>query len=125
MVMKKVILILLCLFGLSVSAQTQNELVGKWILVKWTKNGRTQNIKEQYKTTQVLQIFKENGDFESRIGSESTYSKWKLTKNNSELIIVDSIVSITSSIDYFDAKKRVISTPELGTFEYKKIPDAE
>ncbi len=125
MVMKKVILIFICLIGLSVSAQTQNELVGKWILVKWTKNGRTQDIKANFKTTQVLQIFSANGDFESRIGSESTYSKWKLTKDNSELVVVDSAVSITSSIDYFDPKKRVISTPEMGTFEYKKIPDAE
>ncbi|WP_316633010.1 hypothetical protein [uncultured Flavobacterium sp.] len=123
--MKKVILIFICLIGLSVSAQTQNELVGKWILVKWTKNGRTQDIKANFKTTQVLQIFSANGDFESRIGSESTYSKWKLTKDNSELVVVDSAVSITSSIDYFDPKKRVISTPEMGTFEYKKIPDAE
>ncbi|MCD0471760.1 hypothetical protein [Flavobacterium sp. JAS] len=125
--MKKVILSFICLIGLSISAsaQTQNELVGKWMLVKWTKNGRTQNIKEYFKTTSVLQVFQENGDFESRIGSESTYSKWKLTKNDSELVIVDSMVSITSSIDYFDAKKRVITTPEMGTFEYKKIPDAE
>ncbi|SNR62314.1 hypothetical protein [Flavobacterium sp. ov086] len=122
--MKKVILIFICLIGLSVSAQTQKELVGKWMLVKWTKNGRTQNIKEYFKTTQVLQIFEENGDFENRIGSDSQYSKWKLSKNDSELIIADDRVSITSSIDYFDAKKRVI-TSELGTFEYKKIPYAE
>lgn len=122
--MKKVILIFICLIGLSVSAQTQKELVGKWMLVKWTKNGRTQNIKEYFKTSSVLQVFQENGDFESRIGSESTYSKWKLSKNDSELTIVDDRVSITSSIDYFDAKKRVI-TSKLGTFEYKKIPDAE
>jgi len=122
--MKKVILIFICLIGLSVSAQTQKELVGKWMLVKWTKNGRTQNIKEYFKTTQVLQIFEENGDFENRIGSDSQYSKWKLSKNDSELIIADDRVSITSSIDYFDAKKRII-TSELGTFEYKKIPYAE
>jgi hypothetical protein len=124
MVMKKIILILICLIGLSVTAQTEKELVGKWMLVKWTKNGRNQDIKAQFKTTQVLQIFSENGDFESRIGSDSQYSKWKLSKNNSELIIVDPSLSITSSIDYFDAKKRVI-TSEIGTFEYKKIPDAE
>ncbi|RKR08812.1 hypothetical protein C8C83_0403 [Flavobacterium sp. 90] len=122
--MKKVILIFICLIGLSVSAQTEKELVGKWMLVKWTKNGRTQDIKAYYKTTQVLQIFEENGDFESRIGSDSQYSKWKLTQDNSQLVIVDPSVSITSSIDYFDAKKRII-TSETGTFEYKKIPYAE
>jgi hypothetical protein len=121
--MKKLILAFVFLIGLSASAQTSKELIGKWQLVKWTKNGKEKSIEKHFKTDQVFQIFKENGDFESLIGEESHKAKWKLSKDNSHLTIISVILPIEFTINSFDSQKRVITNPEVGTFEYKKVTD--
>ncbi|MDQ1164739.1 hypothetical protein [Flavobacterium sp. SORGH_AS_0622] len=119
--MRKLILAFVLLIGLSANAQTSKELIGKWQLVKWTKNGKDKNIQEYYKTDQVFQVFKENGDFESLVGDESHKAKWKLSKDNKELTIIAILMPVKFSIDYFDTQKRIITTPQIGTFEYKKV----
>lgn len=121
--MKKIFLIVIFLIGLSVNAQTSKELVGKWQLVKWTKKGKEKSIQEYYKTDQVYQVFKENGDFESLVGDETHKAKWKLSKDNTELTIILVIMPVKFSVDYFDANKRIITTPQMGTFEYKKVTE--
>lgn len=121
--MKKIFLIVIFLIGLSVNAQTSKELVGKWQLVKWTKKGKEKSIQEYYKTDQVYQVFKENGDFESLVGDETHKAKWKLSKDNAELTIILVMMPVKFSVDYFDANKRIITTPQMGTFEYKKVTE--
>ncbi|PAM93126.1 hypothetical protein B4N84_19260 [Flavobacterium sp. IR1] len=119
--MKKIIIAFIILVGLSVNAQTSKELIGKWKLVKWTKKGKEKNIQEYFKTDQVFQIFMENGEFNSLVGDESHKAKWKLSSDNKELTIIAILLPISFTIDYFDAQKRVISSPQMGTLEYKKI----
>lgn len=121
--MKKILLLFILLIGLSANAQTSKELIGKWQLVKWTKNGKEKDIKKRFKTDQVFQVFKENGDFESVIGDESHKAKWKLSSDNSQLTIVSVILPVVFKINSFDSEKRSISNPEVGTFEYKKVSD--
>jgi hypothetical protein len=121
--MKKLFLALVFLIGLSTTAQTSKELIGKWQLVKWTKKGKEKSIPDYFKTDQVFQVFKENGDFDSLVGDESHKAKWKLSKDNSELTIISILLPIKFKIDYFDATKRVITSPQVGTFEYKKVAE--
>jgi len=121
--MKKLLFAIVFLFGLSASAQTSKELIGKWQLVKWTKNGKEKNIQERFKTDQVFQVFKENGDFESVIGEESHKAKWKLSKDNTHLTIISVILPVEFTINFFDIQKRVITNPQVGTFEYKKVSE--
>ena len=117
----KTIFSLALLFFLSIaSAQTSKELLGKWQLVKWTHNGKEKDIKGYFKTDQVYQLFKEDGKFESIIGDETHKGKWKLSGDNKELIINSALIPVTFSIDYFDAQKRIVTYPQLGSFEYKK-----
>ncbi|MEL1256086.1 hypothetical protein AAEO57_20010 [Flavobacterium sp. DGU38] len=119
--MKKFILAFVFLIGLSATAQTSKELVGKWQLVKWTKKGKEKSIQDKFKTDQVFQVFKENGDFESVIGDESHKAKWKLSSDNSQLTIISVILPVVFTVDYFDSTKRTITNPQVGTFEYKKV----
>jgi hypothetical protein len=121
--MKKLIFSLLFLIGLSVSAQTSKELIGKWQMVKWTKNGKEKDIKKRFKTDQVFQVFKENGDFESVIGEESHKAKWKLSDDNSQLTIISVILPVVFTVNSFDSQKRVITNTQVGTFEYKKVSE--
>ena len=121
--MKKVFLILICLIGSLVKAQTSKELIGKWQLVKWEKKGKEKDIKDYFKTDQVFQVFRENGDFESLVGAESHKAKWKLSQDNSELTIIAVLLPIKFTIDYFDTTKRIITTPQMGTLEYKKVSE--
>ncbi|GEP51970.1 hypothetical protein FNO01nite_26420 [Flavobacterium noncentrifugens] len=122
--MKKLALLLLCLAGFAASAQTSKELLGKWQLVRWTHNGKDKDIIGQFKTDQVFQVFLENGEFQSLVGDEVHKSKWKLSKDNSELTITSTIIiPVKFHIDYFDSRKRVISSEQMGTLEYKKVSD--
>jgi len=122
--MKKVFLSLICLIGFLANAQTSKELLGKWQLIKWTQNGKEKNIKSTFKTDQVFQLFLEKGKFESLVGDEIHKSKWKLSKDNTELTITSTlIVPIKFHIDYFDSEKRIVTSDLVGTFEYKKITD--
>ncbi|MHA4812083.1 hypothetical protein ACX0G9_28570 [Flavitalea flava] len=124
--MKNVTLMLLFLGTLSFAkAQTSAELLGKWKLVKWTQNGEDKDIPGYYKTDQVFQIFYEGDKFESVIDDKVHKGKWKLSDDNKELTIKSGLFSVKFSVDYFDNKKRVITTAQLGTLEYEKVPDAK
>lgn len=122
--MRNFILILTFFMSFVLSAQTSKELLGKWQLVKWTQNGKEKDIASQFKTDQVYQVFLENGEFQSLVGNETRKSKWKLSKDNSELTIISTlIVPVKFKIDYFDSEKRIISSTQMGTLEYKKIKE--
>ena len=122
--MKKLLFLIPVLFlAFSVSAQTSKELIGKWQLVKWTKNGKDKDIVKAHKTDQVFQVFKEGGAFESVIGDKTHKGTWKLNKDNTSLTITASIAVVDFSIDYFDATKRIITSPMVGTLEYKKVSE--
>lgn len=120
--MKNIVTLFALLFVMTaVNAQTSTELVGKWKLVKWTKGGKEKNIQEKFKTTEVYQVFDADGHFTSINGEKTHEGKWELSKDNKKLTItVGVIISETFTIDYFDAKRRVISLPLLGTLEYEK-----
>lgn len=113
--MKLVFTLLLCLVGFAGTAQTSKELIGKWKLVKETKGGIVKTPEEVY------QVFLDNGVFKGINGDNSRMGKWKLSDDNKELTIKISIISIKFSVDYFDAKKRIISSDKTGTLEYMKV----
>lgn len=115
--MKTLLTLILCLTSLLSYSQTSKELIGKWKLVKETKNGVVTNPKETY------QIFMEGGTFKGVSGENSRKGKWKLSDDNKSLTIKISIISITFKVDQFDAKKRVISNDKTGTLEYEKVSD--
>lgn len=121
-IMKKVLALLALFFAMTtVNAQTATELVGKWKLVKWTKGGKDVDIQKKFKTTEVYQVFAADGHFTSINGDKTHDGSWDLSNDNKKLTItVGVIVSETFKIEYFDAKKRVISLPLLGTLEYEK-----
>jgi hypothetical protein len=120
--MRKVFLSLACLIGFLANAQTSKELLGKWQLVKWTKHGKEKSIQKTFKTDQVFQLFLENGEFQSLVGDEVHKSKWKLSKDNADLTITSTLIlPIKFHIDYFDSQKRIMTSEEVGTFEYKKV----
>ncbi|MFX1706414.1 glycoside hydrolase family 43 C-terminal domain-containing protein [Chitinophaga sp. CC14] len=96
-------------------AQTSKELIGKWKLVKETKDGVVKTPEETY------QVFNEGGEFQGINGSKSRKGKWKLSEDNKELTISISIVSLKFSVDYFDAKKRIITNDKTGVLEYEKV----
>lgn len=51
--MKTILPLILFFFMCTVCAQTSTQLIGKWQLVKLTKNGKEKNIKEQFKSDQL------------------------------------------------------------------------
>lgn len=119
--MKKVVTLFALLFVMvAVNAQTAQELVGKWKLVSWKKNGKEKDIQDFFKTTEVYQVFDADGKFQSINGDKVKKGKWKLSKDNQKLTVTVLIVSETFDIDYFDAKKRIVTLPQYGTFEYAK-----
>jgi len=113
--MKTCMMILFCLGSLTIQAQTSKELIGKWKLLKETKGGTVKTPENTY------QVFNEEGEFVGIAGDKSRKGKWKLSDDNKKITIKISIISITFKVDYFDAKKRVISSPETGTLEYEKV----
>lgn len=123
--MKTIVLLFMTLFltAGTVTAQTSKELVGKWQLVKWTHNNKEKDIKDYFKTDQVYQIFMEDGKFDSKIGDELHHGKWSLSKDNKELVIKNALIPVKFQIDYFTADKRIMTYPQLGSFEYKKITE--
>jgi hypothetical protein len=119
--MKKIVfLALIMLVSFSIQAQTSKELVGKWQLVKLTKNGKEKDIKEKFKSDQVFQVFNEDGKFTGIVGEKSINGKWKLSKNNDALTVTVDLMPVKFQIEYFDSQKRVITQDQLGTLEYKK-----
>lgn len=113
--MKLLLLLSFCLISLASSAQTSKELIGKWKLVKETKDGVVKEPKDTY------QIFMEGGKFKGVNGDKSRNGKWALSDDNKALTIKISIISLTFSVDYFDAKKRTITNEKTGTLEYEKV----
>lgn len=107
----------------AVSAQTQEQLLGKWQLVKQTKKGKEKDIAGYYKTDKVFQVFKADNKFESIVGDKTHKGKWNLNKDNTKLTITVTIAVVEFTIDYFDADKRIITDPAIGTFEYKKVKE--
>jgi hypothetical protein len=106
----------------SLQAQTAKELIGKWKLVKFTNTkGETKSIKEEYKTDEVYQVFKEDNKFEGIVGDKTRAGKWSLSKDNKELNVKISILSIKFKVIYADAAKRTISSDMIGTLEYVKV----
>nr|WP_121271672.1 lipocalin family protein [Pedobacter schmidteae] len=109
------------LFSVNVNAQTSAELIGKWKLVKWTKKGKEKDILKEFKTDQVYQVFKDDNKFISVNGEKENKGKWKLSKENDILTIRSGIFVVDFHVDYFDAKKRIITADEVGTLEYEKV----
>jgi hypothetical protein len=104
--------------GLNGFAQTSNELIGKWKLVKET------TMSGKVKTPEnTFQVFLKGGGFQGISGNDSRKGKWKLSEDNKTLTIKISIISIKFKVDYFDAKKRIISSDKIGTLEYQKVQD--
>lgn len=108
-------------FSIQVHAQDADKLIGKWKLVKWTKNGKDQDIQSQFKTDEVYQVFEEEGDFASIIGSKKTNGSWKLSDDNKELTVKVMVMKVNFDIEYMDDKKRIISNKKQGTLEYEKV----
>ncbi|MBD1362639.1 lipocalin family protein [Mucilaginibacter sp. ZT4R22] len=101
----------------SVKAQTATELLGKWKLVKWTsQNGKDKEVKDS-----TFQVFNDKNKFVSIYEGKETGGKWKLSKNNDKLTIRSGIITVNFKIDYFDTKKRIITSDQLGTLEYQKV----
>ncbi|MFW0738389.1 lipocalin-like domain-containing protein [Flavobacterium sp. T12S277] len=120
--MKKIVyLALIMLASLSIQAQTSKELIGKWQLVKLTKNGKEKDIKEKFNSDQVFQVFNEDGKFTGVVGEKSINGKWKLSKDNDVLTVTVDLMPVKFQIEYFDSQKRVVTQDQLGTLEYKKV----
>lgn len=120
--MKKIVyLALIMLASFSIQAQTSKELIGKWQLVKLTKNGKEKDIKEKFNSDQVFQVFNEDGKFTGIVGEKSINGKWKLSKDNDVLTVTVDLMPVKFQIEYFDSQKRVVTQDQLGTLEYKKV----
>ena len=115
--MKLPLIFLLCALACTAYAQTATELIGKWKLVKETKDGVVKEPQDTY------QIFREGGAFEGLSGGKSKKGKWNLSNDNKELTVKISIVSVIFKVEYFDSKKRVISSDMTGTLEYEKVSE--
>lgn len=115
--MRLSILAFLLLACITTNAQTSKELIGKWKLVKETIDGKEKTPENTY------QVFKEGGRFVGITAGSSMKGKWRLSADNKELTVKLSLMSITFSVDYFDAKKRVITSKQTGTLEYVKVED--
>lgn len=120
--MKKIPLLSAALFmAATINAQTSQELIGKWQLVKLTKNGTEKDILQVFKSEKVYQAFTENGKFQGTVGDKSTKGKWKLSKDNTELTVTVDLIPVKFSVDYFDKDKRIITNDQIGTLEYRKV----
>lgn len=103
------------------NAQTSKEWIGKWQLVKWVQHGKDKDIVSKFKPDKVFEVFLENGKFQSLVGYEVHKSKWKLTEDNKQMTIASMlIITVKFHIDYFDAKKRTLTSDVIGTLEYQK-----
>ncbi len=116
--MKKIILLFFMFIMIGhVNAQTSDELIGKWQLVKWTKRKKEKKVPDS-----TFQIFSTNGEFTSITNGETHKGKWKLWKDNSILTITSSLIFVVDfKVDYFDSKKRIITADGIGTLEYIKV----
>jgi len=120
--MKKFIFILIIMgCGHVAVSQTADNLIGKWKLVKWIKNGEEMNINSFFKTEEVFQVFLDNNEFQSVVGEKKYSGKWKLVNGNTRLKIKTDGFSYNFRIDHFDDKRRIITSEELGTYEYEKV----
>ncbi|QLE02920.1 lipocalin family protein [Galbibacter sp. BG1] len=120
--MKTLLIIACCFFFLTVNAQADKEIVGKWKLVKFTKpSGKEKAIKKEFGSGEVYQIFEANHDFKSTIGNKEYSGTWKIVKNGQELQIDTGSGPLKFKLVYMDAEKRTISNGMLGTLDYVKV----
>ncbi len=119
--MKKILPAFVALFLVaSANAQSAKELIGKWKLISWkSAQGKPKDIKSSVGSDEVYQVFKEGGEFESLVGEKDSKGSWKLSDDNKKLTIKSGIFTTVFTLDFFDNTSRVISTPQLGTLEYK------
>ena len=112
---KKFLMLCVCIFTISkMHAQTSNELIGRWKLVKWTVNASEKSIMDSFKTDQVFQIFKDKNEFISINGKRITRGKWKLSSDNKYLNIKVGLGTVVNfKIDYFDAKSEPLPMNQL------------
>lgn len=126
MKIKEVLFIFLALFcTVTTKAQTARELLGKWQLIKWVKNGKVKDIKSYFKTDQVYQVFNDNGTFESLVGGDTHNGKWHFSNDSTQLTLTTTIIPVKFKIDYFDKDKRIMTYNDLGTFTYIKVREPE
>ena len=105
----------------SSQGQSSNELIGKWKLVSWKNiDGSDKDIQGTFKTTEVYQVFKEGGEFESVTGDKINKGKWELSDDNKTMKLKIGITKAKFSVDYFDEKKRVMNL-KGSKFEYIKM----
>lgn len=121
--MKTLVTLILVLCSFASYSQASKDLIGKWQLVKITKNGTEKSIKEQFKSDQVYQVFEEGGKFEGIIAEESINGKWKLSKDDKILTVTVKLIPVKFNLEYIDASKRIIYHKQLGTLEYKKVQE--
>lgn len=119
--MKKIIALVILFLGLSVNAQGPAELLGKWKLVKWEKDGKSQNISAHYKTDQVFQIFKQDGVFQDVVGKQIVDGTWKFSHDRRKLITDAGLLPTNYKIDFFDSKRRILTQEGMGTFTFEKV----
>ncbi len=115
--MKKniIFLFIFFLFGY-MNAQTSDQLIGRWQLIKWTKKNKEKKVADS-----TFQVFKNNKEFISITEGKSHKGKWKLWKDNTVLTIMSGIFVVDFKVDYFDSKKRIITADGVGTLEYIKV----
>lgn len=112
-----VVLIFTCLACVAYG-QTSKELIGKWRMISETKEGMTKEPKEP-----TFQVFFADGVFEGIVGEKSRKGKWTLSENNQLLTVKISVINVKFKVEYFDAKKRIISHETMGTLTYEKVED--
>ncbi|MDQ8013205.1 MAG: hypothetical protein REI96_12200 [Flavobacterium nitrogenifigens] len=115
--MKKIALLLFSIIVFShARAQTPQELIGRWKLVRWTKHKKEKTVDDS-----TFQVFSPNGQFLSIAQGKTHKGKWKLWKNSSILTITSAgVLVLDFKIDYFDSRKRIMTADGIGTLEYVK-----
>ena len=120
--MKTLVTLLLVLCSFAGYSQASKDLIGKWQLVKLTKNGTEKSIKEQFKSDLVYQVFEEDGKFKGIIAEDSMNGKWKLSKDDKILTVTVKMIPVKFNLEYIDANKRIIYHKQLGFLTHNISP---
>jgi len=119
--MKKAIALMILIIGLSLNAQGPAELSGKWKLVKWEKDGKIQDIAAHFKTDQVFQVFSQDGNYQEITADRTLNGTWKLSHDRRKLTTNAGLLPTHYKIDYFDAKRRILTQEGMGTYTFEKV----